>query len=388
MKLSTSVSLVLLGGMANTLSIVRSMGALGVAVYVIAPANCPARHSKYLRKSWISPEPGNQQKAFYKKILLEEPVAALSGAVVIPCSDFGIEFIAENHNLLLQQYKLEPAGLKQRTLMLDKLETIDLAREAGCDAPKFWHIDKSEDLDSIRSEILFPVLIKPVHTHQFSQLFGKKMLLANDWQELKDHANCAWQAKQNFIVCEYIPGPDSQLSSCYTYIDKHGHEHFQFTKRIIRRSPKNFGGACCHITDHVPETAEAAMKFFRYANFRGIGNIEFKRDMRDGKLKFIECNARPTAAQEHLFQSGIDLAQIVYRDLTNQAKLTIGDYRQKLLYWEPLKDVRALRQLLKLREITLLEWVKTLLRPLVFPYFRFSDPKPFIAKVFYRQNSN
>ena len=43
-----------------------------------------------------------------------------------------------------------------------------------------------------------------------------------------------------------------------------------------------------------------------------MGNVEFKRDTRDGRLKLIECNHRFTAANELVRRAGIDLARIAY----------------------------------------------------------------------------
>ena len=72
------------------------------------------------------------------------------------------------------------------------------------------------------------------------------------------------------------------------------------------------GNACYHISSWEPEAADLGEKFFRGINLRGLGNIEFKRDLRDGKLKVIECNARFTAAQELLNRSGMDISEIIY----------------------------------------------------------------------------
>src|SRR5438105_868251 len=72
---------------------------------------------------------------------------------------------------------------------------------------------------------------------------------------------------------------------------------FEFTKRVIRRFPAMTGTACYAITDRIPEAAELGNRLFRHVALRGLANVEFKRDVRDGTLKLIECNARFTASQ-------------------------------------------------------------------------------------------
>src|SRR5690606_10989125 len=124
----------------------------------------------------------------------------------------------------------------------------------------------------------------------------------------------------DFMLCEFIPGPDDLLNSYYVYIDESGEKLFEFTKRILRRSPPNFGGGSYHITEWLPETARAGYKFFSGIGFRGLGNIEFKTDPRDGKLKVIECNARFTGAQELITRSGLNMPYIIYRYLTRKER--------------------------------------------------------------------
>ncbi len=64
------------------------------------------------------------------------------------------------------------------------------------------------------------------------------------------------------MICELIPGPDSQLSRYYTYITHDGQALFHFTKRVLRRYPVNEGPASYHMTQWLPDTAELGKRFF------------------------------------------------------------------------------------------------------------------------------
>jgi len=198
-------------------------------------------------------------------------------------------------------------------------------------------------------------------------------------EQLHQQTQRVFDAGLDFILCEYIPGPDSLLSSTYTYIDDNGEELFCFTKRIIRRSPKNYGSGCLHATEWLPKTAEMGMQFFRGIGFRGLGNVEFKLDIRDNQLKIIECNPRFTAAQELLYRSGMDIAELIYRKLSGQHCKPIHSYREHLYYWYPEDDFDAFRDLKNLGEITFFEWLKSWLHSMVFPYLSISDPWPFFT---------
>ena len=56
---------------------------------------------------------------------------------------------------------------------------------------------------------------------------------------------------------------------------------------------------------------ELGLAFLRGAGVRGLANVEFKRDERDGRLKLIECNYRFTAPNEQFRRAGMDLALFV-----------------------------------------------------------------------------
>ena len=223
-------------------------------------------------------------------------------------------------------------------------------------------------------------MIKPIHSHLFQRQFRKKLLVVNDFQELLRRVEEVLAHDLQIMVCELVPGPDEMLSSYYTYIDAADQHLFHFTKRMIRRAPVNFGGGCYHRTEWVPETAEMGQRFFRGIHFRGLGNIEFKRDLRDGRLKVIECNARFTAAQELLVRAGIDIAWVVYQHLTGGEVPRITAYREDMRLWYPRDDFDAFRELNARGELSIGAWLKSVAHPQVFPFWSWRDPVPALAR--------
>src|SRR5262249_50667742 len=155
----------------------------------------------------------------------------------------------------------------------------------------------------------------------------KKFFIAQNFAEVQQACALAQEAGVEVMLLEMIPGPDDRLCSYYTYLDAAGTPQFHFTKRIIRRFPVNMGDACYHVTDRNPEVAEVALRLFRQAGLRGLANAEFKRDVRDGQLKLIECNARFTAANGLVAASGLDLAAFVYNRLTGRPLPPLAEYK-------------------------------------------------------------
>jgi predicted ATP-grasp superfamily ATP-dependent carboligase len=369
----------ILGGQENALSIVRSLGARGVPVSVSAPRTCWALRSRYCARRYVVP-PRESAADYWENLLLRSTDAALDGSVLFACSDEAIEFMSTRRDQLGRRYLLDDHLASQQIAMLDKRETTRLAAQVGIPTPKQWPVGGVADVDAIESSVDFPVLVRPIHSHKFQRVFGKKLFTVRDAGELRSKVAEAVAHGVEIIVCELIPGPDDLLSSYYTYIAPDGQHLFHFTKRIIRRSPPNFGLASYHATEWLPETAEMGKRFFRGIGFRGLGNIEFKRDPRDGQLKLIEVNARFTAPHELLVRAQMDIGWIIYLHVTGGIVPPANGFKEHLRLWHFLDDFDAYRDLRALGQLSFLSWVRSVARPQVLPYFSLHDPTPALAR--------
>lgn len=368
----------ILGGFENSLSVVRSLSRKNIPVCVSALKHCPALKSRFCKGRFIVPRI-ESAGSFWGDLLLGGSRPDLHGNVILACDDFAVEFLANHRGELEQRYILDDSIPAQQLDMLDKQKTLELARSAGCAVPQFWKVDTLQDLGPIHSSINFPVMIKPIHSHSFQTALGKKFFIVHSHQELDDRIKEVLGRWLKIMVCEIIPGPDSEVqSSYYTYIDQEGQQLFRFTKRVIRRTPSFGGRSVLHMTQWLPETAEAGERFFRGIAYRGMGQIEFKRDLRDGQLKVIECNPRFTTAQELLLRSGIDAAFLIYCRLTGRPTEPSTSYAENLFLWYPVADF--VHQLKGQNELSLSEWARSVSHwNTVFPHFKLEDPWPSFA---------
>ena len=314
----TRTPVLVLGGKENSLSITRHLGGLGIAVRVCGRATAWGLYSRHCKEAFRIPR-GEAMAEYWRRLLLGPDGERLKGSILVPCCDEGLVFVADHLEALQSRFVLGGTTALQVRNMLDKQVTLEMARAAGVDTPAFWKVAKLSDLEPVLREARFPLIVKPKMSHRFAKAFGTKFFhVQSSADELREKLALAIEHGFEVMVVEMIPGPDSLLSSHYTYVADDGRLLFEFTKRVLRRYPVNSGNACYHITEWLPETAAAGRKFFAGTGFRGLGNIEFKRDPRDGKLKIIEVNARFTAAQELLRSAGAPIDLVVYCHLTGQ----------------------------------------------------------------------
>ncbi|MGH7192512.1 MAG: carboxylate--amine ligase, partial [Candidatus Saccharimonadales bacterium] len=256
------------------------------------------------------------------------------------------------------------------------LDTYRVAEAAGVPTPRFWLATTLEQLEALRGSLVFPLIVKPRLSHVFEERFGRKFLVAESHEQLVEAFRVVQDASIETMLVERIPGGDDHLCSYYTYLDQRGTPLFDFTKRIIRRWPVGMGGACYHITDHVPEVRELGLKLFQHVGLRGLANVEFKLDPRDEQLKLIECNARFTAANGLLADCGFDLARLVYYRLAALDPPKLAHRRTGVRLWYPIDDFKSFRELRQRGELTLPGWLASLCHRQTFPFFRWHDPLP------------
>lgn len=375
-----TTGVILLAGLANTLSLCRSFGRAGIPVTICATRRCPAHYSRYRTHSLL-PLQSESDVEFLKRVLLENPREELLGSVLMACNDIAIEFVALNEERLKNKYILESNPGQIRLALLDKKQSISIAEKAGLQVPQ---IDEVKNIGEVHDSIdnwKLPVLVRPLISHEFTAIFGRKLILCHKKDEIIDACEKAFHAGVSVTLCEYVPGPDDLLCSYYTYMDEYGKPLFAFTKRVIRRHPYNFGEGSYHVTQWLPDVAAAGQKFFDQAGLRGLGNIEFKRDPRDGQIKFIECNARFTAAQEILVQSNFDIGLFVYGELTGRKFSLPRRFEEGIRMSIAYRDLKAYRYLSSRGKLKFGRWLADTITAKARPYFQWSDPMPFISRL-------
>jgi len=373
---------IILGGDANALSIVRSLGRAGVESYAINYPQAPVKYSRFCKWIDIPKAPGTVAETWAAYLLGHES-NHLRGAVLLAASDEAIELIVKHRQALSEKFRLDLSNPKAQLCMLNKLCTYQAAQRAGVPTPKFWITDTREQIEKLKDELTFPLIVKPFLSHRHKAKFnGASFVCVRTFDELLDAFDTTTCAGIKTFLVEMIPGGDDKLCSYYTYLDEKGNNLFDYTKRIIRRFPVTFGAGVYQVTDYVPNLKKLSLKLFREVGLWGIANAEFKLDERDGQLKLIECNARFTAADCLLTASGLNLSLFVYDRLTGHPQPAPKSFRLGIRLWYPVRDFLAYRQLSKMGSLSFSEWVRSILNPQIFPFFRWDDPLPTFVRPF------
>ncbi len=358
-------------------SVARSLGRMGVAVHAVGDAAWdPVRRSRYCSSFIDLAADTIADRLDWLERRAPRP------AVLLPCDDEGLELVARHRSRLLELgYAPVEANDEVLLAMLDKHRTYELARGAGVPAPRTVTVRGEADVERAVEEIGFPCALKPLHSHLFAQHFSArtKVWEVETEEELRAQLQRMVRLGLEMLATEILPGGDDRFFSYYSYLDEEGEPLFHFTKWKLRQYPVRFGLATYHASRWDEETAEIGLRFFQGVGLRGIGNVEFKRDPRDGALKLIECNHRFTAANELVRAAGIDVARLAYCRLAGLPPPRLDGFRDGVYLWNPVEDVRALRDYRRRGDLTVGEWSRSLLHRQRFPLLDLRDPGPSLA---------
>ena len=364
---------VLLGGDETAVPVARSLGRAGIEVHALGRRSDPVRRSRYC--SQFADVGGGEgiQERWLDWLVRSAP----EGAVVLPCSDEGLELVARNRAALVER-GLVPIEADDAKLldMLDKERTHALAIEHGIPVPRTMAVRDRGDLTRAAEEIGFPCALKPLQAHKFRRHFTLKGFVADDRADLERFFEMSELAGVEMLATEMVRGPD-QYHSSYTYLDERGEPLFTFTKQKLRQYPITFGAGVYHIMDWNEEVSDLGMRFCRSLGLRGLLNVEFKRDSRDGGLRLIECNHRFTASTALHLAAGLDVPLFTYNRLVGAPLPLLGrPYREGIALWYPLDDFRAFRSYRRAGEMTTFGYLRSLMRRQHFSIASITDPGP------------
>ena len=366
---------------AGSLGIVRSLGRLGIPVYGVYESRfSPAATSKYLAGRFIWPTEPRDADLLLKGILA---IAAVIGkpAVLIPTDDFGAILISEHANALEQAFLFprQPAGLPRQ--LANRKELYLLCRRLGVGCADTAFSDSPAELEDLIARAGFPLVskvVEPWKSRPGARLLNTRLLRSRE--EVRAVLDAARNADALPILFqEVIPGRGADWFF-------HGYSNAEsvcvasFTGRKYRSYPPHAGRTAYCRSEENEELRATAEHLIRAISYRGIMDLDWRFDVRDGRYKLLDFNPR-IGAQFRLFENanGIDVVRAMHLDLTGRHVLP-APTRQRSFMVEDL-DLGALAAYRRAGETDFATWLDDARGASEFGWFARDDLLPFCAMV-------
>jgi predicted ATP-grasp superfamily ATP-dependent carboligase len=341
-----------------------------------------AQLSKYVSEIVQSPSPDDEEHFI---TCLIQNADRWAGALILETADSAAIALSKNKEVLSEYYRIATPDWDVLRIFIEKEKTYALAKQHDIPHPKSIPLFRLEDLKGI-SDILYPCILKPVRSSEFTSRFHVKNFEINNDRELKEKFKICLDAGQSMILQEIIPGPDDNLYKMQGYVNSHGMQVGKFFYRKLRQHPPHYGIARVGIsTDRHPDVERLTEELLSRANYRGYFSNEFKLDPRDDQLKLIENNCRMPRSGMLALACGIDFPWLIYQDLVLDQQSDVAHYQTGTYwidFWTDIYDSLFRR---KDEEIPLRDYIGPYLaRNKVFSDLNFRDLRPFLGVMFNR----
>ncbi|MFJ8042073.1 ATP-grasp domain-containing protein [Kitasatospora sp. NPDC096147] len=305
------------------LGVVRTLGRLGVPVHAVVEDRwTPVARSRHLGRAFVRPTGGTERPERLVAMLLELGAAIGRPVVPVATDDEAAVLLAEHAAELSGRYLLPPVapGLPRR--LASKAGLAGLCAEHGVDAPRGWTPGGPAELLALGREHGYPLVLKnleaftrlraPVVGHT-TVVHGEEQLraLLADRQEPSGLVSV--------LVQEYLPPERSEDWFTHLYCGPEGTAPLVFTGRKLRSWPPGAGVTTRARALPEPRLASLASEFCRRIGYRGVADLDWRLDLRDGRYRLLDFNPR-VGAQFRLFETtaGVDVVRALHLGLTGR----------------------------------------------------------------------
>jgi predicted ATP-grasp superfamily ATP-dependent carboligase len=208
-------------------AIARSLGKRGIyTIGLTYNLNQFGLASRYLDEWHLCPHPEDGE--VFIDFLLENK-AKWGGSVLLETNDYFAAALSKHKARLLPHYKVVSADWEHVKLFLKKDMTYALADVCDVPHPQIYEPTTLVEFDAMADRFVFPLMIKPVLSHEFTKLFHTKLFINDTLDLLRANFQGCLEAHQAVMISEIIPGTDyGTVERIHVYINSKGEVSAEF----------------------------------------------------------------------------------------------------------------------------------------------------------------
>ena len=365
------------------LGAVRTLGRLGVPVYALQESRrAPVALSRFGHHVPWSISETPRPEAVEELCRLGERIGG--HPLLFYSDDVETLFVDEHADELRKVFRFpdQPRGLPLR--LADKGELFRLCQELDIAAPQTVFPKSRRDVESyIARERTFPVVLKSMNPHLLKQRpQAQSVAVARTERELFElYDSMEVPEEPNLMLQEYIPGGPESVWMFNGYFNADSDCLVAFTGRKIRQHPPRTGVTTLGVCESNASVEDTTRRLMKAIGYRGIVDMGYRFDARDGQYKLLDVNPR-LGATFRLFVGGdgMDVVRAMYLDLTGQPVPPTATSDGRKWWVEPF-DVWTARALVREHSLTWGQWLRSLRGVREAAWFAADDPMPFLAMI-------
>ena len=379
----TSAPVLVLGAHYHgSLGIIRSLGELGITVYgTYSDRRGPAAYSKFCKHAFEWRYPcGSDQESVQWLLNIADEIGPPS--ILIPTWDETAVFVAENYRELSRRfiYAQQDADLVRN--LVNKKQMYSLAKKCGVPTAEITLPKSVAEVEEFAYSAKFPVMLKANDGNRLKRRVNRKMAIVKTARELIDlYLEMEDPESPDLMLQEYIPAQTGADWMFNGYFNADSECLLGFTGQKLRQTPIYTGMTSLGICRNNSTVIKRTTDWMKQLGYKGILDIGYRYDHRDGEYKVLDVNPRIGATfRLFLGQDNLDVARALYLDMTGQPvpRSVCREGRK----WMVELDFKSCLDYRRDGKLTLRGWWKSLRGVEEFGYFRRDDMRPFTRFLF------
>ena len=368
------------GSYKNTLCAARALKNNNYKIACIGGSHCLSNASKYVNIKGFS----HQIFGKYGSNITEEIIEPLLDHIskekydlIIPVGGNSVKVFSKIREYIHPQTKIILPKNDSINISLDKKKSSELCKELNINVPRTYDFKSVDELIKNEENISFPVITKS--SHELLELptkyFDNFSQLINSLKKFSFENN----NEINFpIIQERINGPGIGYFSVFNK----GKVVSEFMHQRVREIPPSGGSSTCAKSISDDELRHAGTKILKALNWHGPAMVEFKKNLSDEKIYFMEINPKLWGSLDLSYLCGInftkDIVNIALEN--NQDKFaSTNNYKIDQKFCWPLEgDLRHALQKPSNIVAVLVDWIN----PWVGKNIYVKDLKPSIVSLY------
>jgi D-aspartate ligase len=364
----------------GALGIVRSLGRLGVPVHAVQEDRwAPMGRSRYLRGRL--PWPRAADPAATLEQLMSWAARMESRPVLIPTDDIASIFVSDHAAELESAYRFPRQAPGVARALCSKAELYRLCTTYGVPTPQVWFPTTRDEVRALAGEATYPLVLKAINPWLLDHATRRpSVVIARDAEELQElYERMEDVENPNLMVQEYIPGGAESVWMFNGYLDQSSEMLVHFTGQKIRQHPPYTGMTTLGVCRANAEVEATSERFLTSLGYKGIVDMGYRYDARDGQYKLLDVNPR-IGATFRLFvgRTETDVVRALYADLTGGSvhASTAREGRRWLVEnYDAVSSVRYVRD----GTLSIAEWRRSFADVDEAAWFAPDDPLPFLV---------
>lgn len=371
------------------INLVRALGLAGLRSTVAKPKRfTSASLSRHCTQRIAAPD-ADCDEAGFVRALMEYGRSCAQRPVLFTEGD-GDTLAVSRHRGELENYfhlVLPEASIVEATI--DKLGFAALAEARGLPVPPTRILRPEQSFASqVADWNIFPCILKPTLRSGWfaSQLASgqgrmQKAIRCENTRELQAIVSAMEVHGGAFVLQESIEGGEEWIESYHAYVRPGGEVVAEFTGKKVRTFSRIHGASTYVKIMDDPEVAALGRDMLARIGFSGVVKLDFKRDVRNGRLRLLEINPRFSLWHYPAAVAGVNIPALAFADALNPGSAKAGRVRAGVTWIRLREDFKAMREYRAAGELSFRQWIRSVMRADTCHEFAWSDPLPGIFSI-------